>query len=334
MGERPTGAARFLKTHYIIAALIPALIIILSVTGFVWAQKGVTVMVDGASSFYKTQSDDVAGLLDQAEIVVSDGDVVTPALAAQVEDGMIVVVRHAVPVTVVISGEATEINVIGLTVADALVALGVDPSTGLLVEPALDAPLAADMTIQTSEMFVRLVEERREIPFETTTRNDATLAQGTRKVETEGVPGSELLVYEVIVIDGVEGDRTLKAQAAVTEPVDEVVVLGTKRSVGHTTVSRDTTEWRTAVCSWYGPGFYGRTTASGLTLTEDSVIVAHRTLAFGTRIEFSYNGRTVVAEVQDRGPFASGRTFDLGPGVAKALGFSGVRSVSYRILGN
>ncbi|MDA3935423.1 MAG: G5 domain-containing protein [Actinomycetota bacterium] len=325
---------RFLKTHYIIAALIPALIIILSVTGFVWAQKGVTVMVDGTSSFYKTQSDDVAGVLDQAEIVVSDGDVVTPALGAQVEDGMVVVVRHAIPVTVVISGEATEVNVIGLTVADALVAVGADPSGGLVVEPAIDAPLEEDMTIRASEMFVRMVEERRDIPFETTSRNDATVAQGTRTVETPGVEGSELLVYEVVVLDGVEGERTLKAQAVVDEPVDEVVVIGTKRATGHTAVSRDTNEWRTALCSWYGPGFYGKSTASGVTLTEDSMIVAHRSLPFGTRVELSYGGRTMIAEVQDRGPYASGRTFDLGPGTAKALGFSGVRSLSYRVLDN
>jgi len=92
------------------------------------------------------------------------------------------------------------------------------------------------------------------------------------------------------------------------------------------------TGWRSAVASWYGPGFYGNTMASGEILTETSMVVAHRTLPFGTRIEFSYKGRTCVAVVMDRGPFSSGRTFDLGPGTAKALGFSGVGTVQYRIL--
>lgn len=92
------------------------------------------------------------------------------------------------------------------------------------------------------------------------------------------------------------------------------------------------TGWRSAAASWYGPGFYGSTMASGQILTENSMVVAHRTLAFGTRIEFSYHGRTCVAVVMDRGPYSSGRTFDLGPGTAKALGFSGVGTVKYRIL--
>jgi len=90
--------------------------------------------------------------------------------------------------------------------------------------------------------------------------------------------------------------------------------------------------WKTARVSWYGPGFYGNTMAGGGVLQPDSMVVAHRSLAFGTRIEFSYKGRTCVATVQDRGPFTAGRVFDLGPGTAKALGFSGVGTVSYRIL--
>ena len=100
-------------------------------------------------------------------------------------------------------------------------------------------------------------------------------------------------------------------------------------------VSRSTAAsgWKTAKVSWYGPGFYGKNTASGAVLTQGMMNVAHRSLAFGTKIQFEYNGRTCTAVVNDRGPFVGGRTFDLGPGTAKALGFSGVGTVSYRILG-
>lgn len=90
--------------------------------------------------------------------------------------------------------------------------------------------------------------------------------------------------------------------------------------------------WRTARVSWYGPGFYGNTMAGGGQLTPSSMVVAHRSLAFGTRIQFRYKGKTCVAVVRDRGPYVSGRTFDLGPGTARALGFGGVGNVQYRIL--
>jgi len=104
------------------------------------------------------------------------------------------------------------------------------------------------------------------------------------------------------------------------------------RTSSTSSTAASTSGWKSATASWYGPGFYGNTMASGEILTTSSMVVAHRTLPFGTRIEFSYKGRTCVATVMDRGPFGAGRTFDLGPGTAKALGFSGVATVKYRIL--
>ena len=91
--------------------------------------------------------------------------------------------------------------------------------------------------------------------------------------------------------------------------------------------------WSSAKVSWYGPGFYGRTTASGAVLTQGMMNVAHKSMAFGTKIQFEYNGKTATAVVNDRGPFIAGRVFDLGPGTAAALGFSGVGTVRYRVVG-
>lgn len=90
--------------------------------------------------------------------------------------------------------------------------------------------------------------------------------------------------------------------------------------------------WNTARVSWYGPGFYGHTMAGGGQLQRDSMVVAHRSLPFGTRVQLVYGGRSTTAVVRDRGPFISGRTFDLGPGTARALGFSGVGTVRWRVV--
>ena len=91
--------------------------------------------------------------------------------------------------------------------------------------------------------------------------------------------------------------------------------------------------WKSAKVSWYGPGFYGHGMAGGGRLDKYSLIVAHKTLPFGTMVEFSYKGKTVVAPVMDRGPFVSGREFDFGPAVARTLGMYSVATVQYRIVG-
>lgn len=90
--------------------------------------------------------------------------------------------------------------------------------------------------------------------------------------------------------------------------------------------------WKSARASWYGPGFYGHTMAGGGKLQRNSMIVAHKTLPFGTKVQISYRGRTVVAEVRDRGPYVHGRQFDLGPGTARSLRFGGVGTIRYRVL--
>jgi rare lipoprotein A (peptidoglycan hydrolase) len=89
--------------------------------------------------------------------------------------------------------------------------------------------------------------------------------------------------------------------------------------------------WKTAVASHYSRNFTGRS-ASGETIGPYSMIVAHKTLPFGTLIEFEYGGKRAVARVADRGPYTKGRTFDLGPGVVRVLDFSGVHEVRYRII--
>jgi len=73
--------------------------------------------------------------------------------------------------------------------------------------------------------------------------------------------------------------------------------------------------------SWYGPGFYGKRTACGLAMTKTLIGVAHRTLPCGTKVTFRNpaNGRIVTAPVVDRGPFVSGRQWDLTGGLCKRL---------------
>jgi rare lipoprotein A len=76
------------------------------------------------------------------------------------------------------------------------------------------------------------------------------------------------------------------------------------------------------LASWYGPGFYGRHTASGTVYTGARLTAAHRSLPFGTlvRVTNLENGRRVVVVIDDRGPFIRGRVIDLSVAAAQRLG--------------
>lgn len=73
--------------------------------------------------------------------------------------------------------------------------------------------------------------------------------------------------------------------------------------------------------SFYGPGFYGKRTACGYAYTTSLMGVAHRSLPCGTKVKFRNpaNGRTITVPVIDRGPYVSGRHWDLSGAACRAL---------------
>src|SRR5512142_1997040 len=70
---------------------------------------------------------------------------------------------------------------------------------------------------------------------------------------------------------------------------------------------------QTGIASWYGPGFYGKATASGSIYGQEDLTAAHQTLPLGTHLLVTnlQNGSTIQVTVNDRGPFAKGRILDL-----------------------
>ena len=74
------------------------------------------------------------------------------------------------------------------------------------------------------------------------------------------------------------------------------------------------------VASYY---WTGTKTANGERFNPLGMTAAHRTLPFGTMLRVTYQGRSVVVRVSDRGPFIKGRDLDLSLGAARAIGLTG-----------
>jgi rare lipoprotein A len=88
------------------------------------------------------------------------------------------------------------------------------------------------------------------------------------------------------------------------------------------------------IATWFGPGFYGKKTACGQTLTPGVVGVANRTLPCGTLVKLAYKGHTLTVPVLDRGPYSHiGADWDLTSGAAQALGITETVRIQTRIVG-
>ncbi len=69
--------------------------------------------------------------------------------------------------------------------------------------------------------------EIRDVKFDTVKKKDSTKYSGYRKVEQEGVNGSERVIKTMVYIDGEHVDTKYDYETIV-EPVDEIVTVGTK----------------------------------------------------------------------------------------------------------
>jgi rare lipoprotein A len=89
------------------------------------------------------------------------------------------------------------------------------------------------------------------------------------------------------------------------------------------------------IATWFGPGFYGKRTACGQTLTPGVVGVANRTLPCGTLIKVGYGGHALTVPVLDRGPYSHiGADWDLTAGAAAALGITETVRIHTRVVGS
>lgn len=68
-----------------------------------------------------------------------------------------------------------------------------------------------------------------------------------------------------------------------------------------------------AHASYYANKFNGKKTSSGIRFYNNKYTAAHRKLPFGTKLKITNeeNGKSVIVEVIDRGPFSRGREIDL-----------------------
>lgn len=88
------------------------------------------------------------------------------------------------------------------------------------------------------------------------------------------------------------------------------------------TATTDACAQQRGKASYYSRRANGARTSSGIRLNNDSLVCAHKTHPFGTKllVKNPANGKEVVVTVIDRGPHIRGRIIDLSHEAARRLG--------------
>lgn len=90
------------------------------------------------------------------------------------------------------------------------------------------------------------------------------------------------------------------------------------------------------IASWYGKRFHGRKTASGKNFNMYNKTAAHRSLPLGTKVRVVNlkNGKDIIVDIIDRGPYMKGRIIDLSYAAAESIGMIkvGIEKVKVEVI--
>jgi uncharacterized protein YabE (DUF348 family) len=297
---------------------ISALILILGLGGAAAAGGGaallradVAIAVSGRVIRHTTFQRTVAGALREAGVQLRPGDEVEPALTARLHEGLRIVVRSAVPVTVIADGETREVRSAAPTVAALLARAGLTLSPSDKVYPAREAPLWPGLRVRVVRVTHAIVREPTTIPYHVRSTADPRTPRGIVRVVAPGRPGLGERIWRITTEDGRVTARRLIGWRVMRDPLDRVVTVGAQQVVA----SRGEfagKEYLDLVATAYAP-FCCRgvddITALGIRAGYGVVAVDPTVIPLGSRLYIEGYGYAIAA---DTGSAIKGMRIDLG----------------------
>ncbi|WP_052436369.1 G5 domain-containing protein [Georgenia sp. SUBG003] len=192
-------------------------------------------VVLGTGAFAVTQGPAQAGTADGTDLAVEagtlalrDGDT---ASRSQLAGRLALEADGASTFTVSVDGEARKITTTAATLGEALREAGIVVGGDDVVTASLGAAVPDGQTVEILRASAEHVTEESVVKHGVVEKEDDSLPEGERKVETEGVDGVTTNTYRVVTAGDEEVSRELVATVVSSAKVDEVVLVGTKKAV-------------------------------------------------------------------------------------------------------
>lgn len=191
--------------------------------------KEITMIVGyGQAQTVRTHARLVSDLLKERGIVQADTDDVYPSIHAVLTTGMTVRFREAFPVDIVIGGRASQVYTYQTTVRELLAKQGVTLQATDRVAPSLDTVVSEDTLVTVNTTRRATLTEEQLLPFDVEQVEDPTLPKGQQLVTTTGRPGIRTQKYELTLADGLSKEKKLLTDEVTSEPVKQIIKVGTK----------------------------------------------------------------------------------------------------------
>ncbi|MGN0483988.1 MAG: G5 domain-containing protein [Lachnospiraceae bacterium] len=171
----------------------------------------------------------VKDALTKADITLGKHDIVNHALEAYLTNDMEIQVTHRYAIKLDVDGIHTEFLTKSHTVKQVLKEKKIHLGKKDQMNHKLKETVSDGMKLVIRRVSVKRISEFEELAFETETEYSDQLYEGQSEKKQEGTNGKKEIIYEVTYVDGVEKKREVAEEKIVTEPVNTIIVKGTKK---------------------------------------------------------------------------------------------------------
>ena len=192
------------------------------------ALKRVVLDVNGEQSTVLFAGKTVEELLRFAHVDILENRIVAPDLSASVTPFMAVTVRDAKPVEITADGKTRTVKLVYGKLSEALHLAGVTLSDEDILSESRGADVRDIDSLTIQRVTYQQLTEREVLPYQTVTRQTDTLPAGQTQCSVKGTAGEKEVVKSVKMIDGKAVEERLVSEKVTKQPVDEVILVGTK----------------------------------------------------------------------------------------------------------
>src|SRR5690625_4674346 len=188
----------------------------------------VLLTIDSETEEYYTTANTVGEFFQEENLTFSKHDEISHNNVEVLRDNINIEIEKAFPVVVHDGNKEKTFYTTGGTVKELLEDNDISYKKKDEVKPGLKKKVKKDMEVSVIKVKTEeeVVEEN--IPFKTEEKEDASLAKGKTKTETEGKEGKVEKTYEITYENGEEVSREVVEETVIEEEQNEVIAVGTK----------------------------------------------------------------------------------------------------------
>ncbi|MBR3593943.1 MAG: G5 domain-containing protein [Clostridia bacterium] len=186
----------------------------------------VSVTADGQRVVtLKTMLSDTDSILELANISYGDDDLVT---TKEQFGKMDIAVKYSFPVYITLGKNTTTVTTTGATVGELLDMANIMVSENDIVNYDLDTKISATTYIDVIDIDYITETYTKRIYYQAKTVKDKNLPEG-RRIETGGIEGTKQVTCKKTIVNGVVTEEQIIDEVVLTEAVDKVITIGTKK---------------------------------------------------------------------------------------------------------